>query len=71
MAVTRLGLAGGSRGPYGSFAGKAGEDVVILAAEETHPPGMRYSSAQSKLWIREEDDLLIALIQAFLHIKDN
>ena len=36
--------------------------------EPVHPPGM--SRADIRRWIIEEDDMLIAVIMAFLRIKD-
>ena len=36
MAVTRLGLYGGPRAPYGSFAGKVEGEVVVKAALAGH-----------------------------------
>lgn len=37
--------------------------------ERVHPPGMGY--ADLRQWIQEEDDLLMAIIMAFLRIKDD
>ena len=37
--------------------------------EPVHPPGM--GTADMRRWIQEEDDMLIAIIMAFLRIKDD
>ena len=51
-----------------------GRGVVIVpppdfTPEPTFPPGM--GTADMRRWIQEEDDLLMLIIRAFLHIKDD
>lgn len=36
-----------------------------------HPPGMGYSKAELRRRILDEDEVLMAVVMAFLHIKDD
>ena len=45
--------------------------VAPFTPEPVHPPGSGYSEAQRRQWIQEEDDLIMAVIMAFLKIKDD
>jgi hypothetical protein len=42
-----------------------------ITPSPVYPPGMGYTEAQRKQWIQEEDDLIMAVIMAFLRIKDD
>ena len=50
----------------GVWISGAGEAIPDLAPEAVHPPGMRRRAAQ----IREEDETILAVIIAFLEMKN-
>ena len=65
--------AGGGTGVQGGFVtplpfwrAGAGESIPVFTPEPVHPPGMRRRAAQ----IREEDESILAVIIAFLEMKD-
>lgn len=45
--------------------------AVPVVDEEVHPPGTVPVDADIRRWILEEDDMLLAVIMAFLRIKDD
>ena len=65
MATTRLGLYGGPRSPYGSFAGKTLEDAVPVV-DEAVQFGKKFYTLERKrlsLQMHQEDEEILALIQ--------
>jgi hypothetical protein len=68
-AVTRLGLYGGSRGLYGDFSTKE------AAAEELGSTVFSYGQRERRekelhRFILEEDEILVAVISAFMEVDD-
>ena len=64
MATTRLGLYGGPRSPYGTFAGK----TLEVVADEAVQFGKKFYAGEKarkrlSLQLRQEDEEILALIQ--------
>jgi len=59
-AVTRLGLYGGPRSPYGSFAGKTAQEII--AVEESFSGGFAYPLDRPRLRPRKKEDKKAAAI---------
>lgn len=69
MAITRLGLYGGPRSPYGSFVGKVAEIIVPPIADAVQF-GKKFYAQQVKdkrkqltLQMRREDEEILTLIE--------
>ncbi len=69
MAITRLGLYGGPRAPYGSFANKTIEDVIAPVVDAVQFGKKFYAEQYAKhrkllsLQMRQEDEEILAIIQ--------
>ena len=65
MATTRLGLYGGPRSPYGSFAGKTLEVAVpdVAVPEQFGKKWYELERERLSLQMRQEDEEILALIQ--------
>ena len=65
MATTRLGLYGGPRSPYGSFAGKTPEIAVpdVAVPEQFGKKWYELKRERLSLQMRQEDEEILALIQ--------
>ena len=65
MATTRLGLYGGPRSPYGSFAGKTLEGVVpdVAIPEQFGKKWYELERERLSLQMRQEDEEILAIIQ--------
>ena len=66
MAITRLGLYGGPRSPYGSFSGKVTEIIIEDAVQFGKKFYAQQYEAKRKLLtmqMRREDEEILAMIQ--------
>ena len=69
MATTRLGLYGGPRAPYGSFANKTIEDVVAPIVDAVQFGKKFYAEQYAKqrrllsIQMRQEDEEILTIIQ--------
>ena len=50
-------------GPSHYESSHYGREVIVELPDEVHPPGM------GKRWIQEEDEVIMAIIVAFLEMK--
>ncbi len=63
MATTRLGLYGGPRSPYGSFAGKTLEAAVAEVPEQFGKRFYELERERLSLQMRQEDEEILMLVQ--------
>ncbi len=69
MAITRLGLYGGPRAPYGSFDNKTIEDVIAPIVDAVKFGKKFYAEQYAKhrrllsIQMRQEDEEILTIIQ--------